>query len=232
MSSYSTKLLKISHNKIVKILFNIAEPRKSNVTLLIGPKCHSCMNGRLLNYLSNYLVKENVNVVRFDYPFVNKKIRRTLGINSFETIYRKVFHFIEQRDEFRNNYFFVAGESSSAIIASKIISHKIRGYIFLGYPQKAPFFLKIPLPNKLLFELKKPMFFIQGTNDEYSDNEKIELLVGALKPYARLMLIPEADHSLELLSTNKRSQENVDKEIADVILWFLSDVTNKLINKN
>lgn len=88
------------------------------------------------------------------------------------------------------------------------------------------------MPKRSLFALKKPMFFIQGTNDKYTDNKKIELLVGALNPYARLMLIPETDHSLKLLSNTKRLQKDVDKEIADIVLWFLSDVVNENINNN
>jgi predicted alpha/beta-hydrolase family hydrolase len=225
------ELLKISGRKTIRVSINEAQPKKSNVTLIIGSGYYNSMNERLLNFLSDHLVKENVNVIKFDYPFVNKKFKMFWGINHFKSIYKKVFEFIQDKKEFSNDYFFVGGKSLSSIVSTKIVSDKIKGYLFLGFPQKVTF-LKIPLSNRSLFTLKKPMFFIQGTNDKYMNNKKMELLVGALNPYARLMLIPEADHSLKLLSDTKRSQKDVDREIADIILWFLSDVVNKNINKN
>lgn len=225
------ELLKISGRKTIRVSINEAQPKKSNVTLIIGSGYYKSMNERLLNFLSDHLVKENVNVIKFDYPFVNKKFKMFLGINHFKSIYKKVFEFIQDKKEFSNDYFFVGGKSLSSIVSTKIVSDKIKGYLFLGFPQKVTF-LKIPLSNRSLFTLKKPMFFIQGTNDKYMNNKKMELLVGALNPYARLMLIPEADHLLKLLSDTKRSQKDVDREIADIILWFLSDVINKNINKN
>lgn len=231
MNKNNIELLKISHKKTIKVSINKAKQKKSNVTLIIGPGYYKGMNDELLNYLSDYLIAENVNVIKFDYPFANKKIKIFLGIDHLKKIYKKVFGYIQSKEEFKNDYFFIGGKSLSSIVSSRIISDKIIGYLFLGYPQKVTF-LKIPLPSKLLFALKKPMFFIQGTNDKYSDNKKIELLVGALNPYARLMLIPETDHSLKLLSNTKRSQKNVDKEIVDIVLWFLSDIVNKNINNN
>ncbi|MEA3500341.1 MAG: alpha/beta family hydrolase [Candidatus Marinimicrobia bacterium] len=231
MNENNIKLLKISHRKTIKVSINKAQQKKSNVTLIIGPGYYKSMNDRLLNYLSDYLVTENVNVIKFDYPFTDKKIKMFLGINNLKNIYKKVFEYIQSKEEFSNDYFFVGGKSLSSIVSSKIISDKIKGYLFLGFPQKITF-LKIPLPKRSLFALKKPMFFIQGTNDKYTDNKKIELLVGALNPYARLMLIPETDHSLKLLSNTKRLQKDVDKEIADIVLWFLSDVVNENINNN
>ncbi|MEA1986413.1 MAG: alpha/beta family hydrolase [Candidatus Marinimicrobia bacterium] len=215
----------ISKNKSISISIKIAKNKKSNVTLIIGPGYHHSMNENLLEYLSDKLIEEKVNVVRFDYPFKNPKFKMIFGLNSFVDIYEKVFEYIRNKDEFKNDYFFIGGKSLSSAVASRINSDKIKGYLFLCFPQKVTF-LKIPISNKSLFRLKKPMFFIKGTNDEYSDNRKMELLVGALNPYARLMLIPDTNHSLKLLSTEKRKQSELNKEIADIILWFISDVIN------
>ena len=71
------------------------------------------------------------------------------------------------------------------------------------------------------------MMFISGTEDKFADRGILELLMGALNPYAHLMMIPNTGHSLELLHEETRTQEELHKEIADILLWFMSDVIEK-----
>ncbi len=225
------KVLKISKRKAINLAVNEAIPKKSNITIIIAPGIRSNMEESLLISLTNHFIKGNVNVIRFNYPFLLKEIRLILGINSFKNIFRKIFHFIKSREEFRNDHIFLAGESFSSRALSRIKSKKISGYIFLGYPQHIPVF-KIQMSNRFLFDIEKPMMFVQGTEDNYSENRKIEMLVGALKPNAKLMLIPQTDHSFKLLSTKKRTQKDINKEISDVILWFMKDVVNDMYKIN
>ena len=105
------------------------------------------------------------------------------------------------------------------------------GYVFLTYPLHLPG-IKIPFSRKALIELKKPMMFISGSEDKLADRGLLELLMGALNPYAHLMLIPEVGHSLELPSEEKRTQDDLFKEIADILLWFMSDVIEKKVTSN
>jgi hypothetical protein len=75
------------------------------------------------------------------------------------------------------------------------------------------------------------MMFVSGTEDKYADRGLLELLMGALNPHAHLMMIPNTGHSLELLNEEKRSQDDLNKEIADILLWFMSDVIEKKLKK-
>ena len=89
--------------------------------------------------------------------------------------------------------------------------------------------IAVPSPMMRSIHHGTAMMFISGAEDKFADRGLLELLMGALNPYAHLMLIPEAGHSLELPDGTKRSQEDLYKEIADILLWFMSDVIEKKV---
>ncbi len=201
----------------------------SDVTLLLGHGRYNDMNQPLLKYLSETLPKENVNLVRFNYPFAedNKKF---VSKNKCKKAYLAAIE--DVREELPGTKFlFAGGKSLSAMISAVAAPEDVSGYVFLTWPLHTPR-IKIPFSRKMLFSLKKPMMFVSGTKDPFCDRGKLELLVGALNPYANMMLIPDAGHSLELPDEKKRTQKDVYKEIADILLWFMSDVIEKRTKSN
>lgn len=201
--------------------------KASDVTVVLGHGKFNDMTQPLLEYLAKELVSENINVVRFNYPFVDGG--KSKARSKARKVYDKVLEDIQS--ELPDTMLFIGGKSYSAVIASDIRDRSIKGYVFIGFPLNTGF-LKIKLPVKPLFKLEKPMMFIQGANDRFSDRGRMETLMGALNPYARLMLVPDADHSLELEDTEKRSQSDLNKEIKEIICWFCSDVITKELEKN
>ena len=201
----------------------------SDVTLLLGHGLYNDMDQPLLKYLSEVLPKENVNLVRFNYPFVEHNTR-FISKCKHKTVYKAALE--DVRSELKDSKFlFAGGKSLSAMIAASVAPKDAAGYIFLTWPLHTPK-IRIPFSRKALFSLKKPMMFVSGTQDPFCDRGKLELLVGALNPYAGLMLVPDADHSLELRDEKKRTQDDVYKEIADILLWFMSDVIEKRTKSN
>ena len=73
------------------------------------------------------------------------------------------------------------------------------------------------------------MLFIQGDRDPRAESEKIQNLVKELNPLAYLLMVPQADHGLKLINEEKRSQTDVDKEITEIIPWFMDEVLTKQI---
>ncbi len=198
--------------------------KPSDVTLVLGHGKFNDMYLDLFNYLKDLLPKENVNFVRFNYPFT-EHATRVISRKKCKIAYQAVLEDVQS--ELPNTKFlFIGGKSLSAIIASQLENIEVAGYAFLTYPLHLPT-IRIPFTRKSLFKLKKPMMFISGTEDKFADRGILELLMGALNPYAHLMMIPNTGHSLELLHEEKRTQEELQKEIADILLWFMSDVIEK-----
>jgi hypothetical protein len=196
----------------------------SDVTLLLGHGRYNDMNQPLLKYLSTVLPKENVNLVRFNYPFVEHH-RPFISHRKCMIAYRAVLDDI-MGELPATKFLFAGGKSLSAHLSAKLDPPEVTGFVFLSYPLHLPK-IRIPFSRKKLFALKRPMLFVNGSEDSFCDRGQLELLMGALNPYAHLLLIPETGHSLELRDTEKRTQEELNKEIADIILWFISDVIEK-----
>lgn len=212
--------------KKAETLINYTIPDKpSDVTLVLGHGRYNDMNQPLLKYLSGELPKEKVNLVRFNYPFVENP-HTLITPKRCKSVYQSVLDDITTELP-GTEYLFLGGKSLSAFISAALHSDKALGYVFLSWPLHLRG-IRIPLSRKNLFSLKKPMLFISGTEDPFCDRGKLELLAGSLNPFARLMLIPETGHSLELQGKGKRTQEEIDQEIAEIILWFMSDVIENL----
>ncbi len=211
--------------KKAEFLINYTLPDKpSDVTLVLGHGKYNDMNQPLIKYLSETLPKENVNVVRFNYPFLDSPspfISRRKCLIAYQTVINDIKSELPE-----SKFLFIGGKSLSARISAALNPSEAMGYVFLSFPLRIPK-IKISFSRKLLFKIKKPMMFISGTEDSFSDRGRLELMMGALNPYAHLMLIPNTAHSLELLHEEKRTQEDLNKEIADIILWFMSDVIEK-----
>ncbi|MCK4812692.1 MAG: hypothetical protein KAT14_02005 [Candidatus Marinimicrobia bacterium] len=211
--------------KKAEFLINYAIPNKpSDVTLILGHGKYNDMNQPLIKYLSERLPKENVNVVRFNYPFLDNPspfISKRKCLITYQAVINDV-----KSELPKSKFLFIGGKSLSARISAILNPSEAMGYIFLSFPLHIPK-IKISFSRKLLFKIKKPMMFISGTEDSFSDRGRLELMMGALNPHAHLMLIPNTAHSLELLQEEKRTQKDLNKEIADIILWFMSDVIEK-----
>lgn len=212
--------------KRAETLINYAIPdNPSDVTLVLGHGRYNDMDQPLLKYLSGAFPKEKVNLVRFNYPFVENP-HTLVTPERCKIVYQAVIDDITTELPM-TKYLFLGGKSLSAYTSAGLRSDKALGYVFLSWPLHLRG-LRIPLSRKNLFRLKKPMLFVNGSEDPYCDRGKLELLVGALNPFARLMLIPETGHSLELQSEGKRTQEEINLEIAEIILWFMSDVIENM----
>lgn len=211
----------------ILIEYNLPE-QSSDVTLILGHGKYSDMYFPLYEYLAKQLPKENVNFVRYNYPFIDNpknKPNKNKVKESYKAIMDDVKHELPN-----TKYLYVGGKSFGALMSSRYKNKDACGFVFLTYPLHSSF-LKLPIKKRSLFKIKRPMMFISGTEDKYADRGKLEMLMGALNPYAHLMLIPNTGHSLELLNQEKRSQEDLHKEISEILLWFMSDVIEKKMKK-
>lgn len=209
------------------IEYNLSE-KPSDLTLILGHGKCSDMNFSLYNRLAEVLPKENVNFVRYNYPFVDNmqaKFKYKQAVKCYQAIMDDVTHELPD-----TKYFFVGGRALGALISSRYNNKAACGFVFLSYPLHTAFW-KLPINYRALFQIKRPMLFISGAEDKCAKRSKLELLMGALNPHAHLMLIPDTGQTLELMNEEKRSQEDLDKEISDILLWFMSDIIEKKMKK-
>ena len=98
----------------------------------------------------------------------------------------------------------------------------VRGLVFLGFPLHPPGRPDDKRAEHLAL-VTIPMFFLQGTRDEFAGLELLRPVVKRLGDRATLHLVEGGDHSFKVPKKSGRSDEDVMGELARAIVtWSLT----------
>ncbi len=207
--------------------------RESDVLVILGHGLNTDMNDTVLEYLSRSLSREGLIIARFNYPFAERKWKGIPSVKSSVLLMKAVIDFMRKQAYIPDkNVIFTGGKSFSTLVSARFTAEKEYGKIFLGVPvQIKKFGLTIPVDLKPVLNQPLPMMFIQGSEDDTAPKQKIEMLMGKLNPRGYLLMIPEVNHGLVPVNIDKRSPEAINREIADIILWFVSETLRQKIKE-
>jgi predicted alpha/beta-hydrolase family hydrolase len=97
----------------------------------------------------------------------------------------------------------------------------VRGLAFLGFPLHPP-----GRPSeergKHLFDVHIPMFFLQGTRDDFASMQLLEPLCKQLGARATLKLFQDADHSFHVPARTGRKDAEVRAELLDALAAWIN----------
>jgi predicted alpha/beta-hydrolase family hydrolase len=116
------------------------------------------------------------------------------------------------------------GRMTSQAQAEIALPH-VRGLVFFGFPLHPP---KQPSIDRAahLFQVKIPMFFLQGTRDALAELPLIEPLAKRLGGRATLTLLKDADHSFHVPVRSGRTDEQVRKDMTEAFATWADSVVN------
>jgi predicted alpha/beta-hydrolase family hydrolase len=103
--------------------------------------------------------------------------------------------------------------TSTAVSQHKLAA--IRGIVFFGFPLHAPGKASNARAAHL-FEVEKPMLFLQGTRDKLAELTMLKPVCAELGKRAQLHRIDEADHSFHVPKRTGRSDGEIVTELAAV----------------
>lgn len=150
--------------------------------------------------------KENVNVLRFNFPFMDKRIsfgkryppdRMPKLIDCYKNVINNV---IETNYNSQNCLpLFIGGKSMGSRVAASIacddeIAIKVKGVFCFGYPFHPPKKTE-KLRLEPLQETLKPILVVQGERDTLGS--KIEVLDYEISKMCQLFFLADGDHSLK-----------------------------------
>jgi hypothetical protein len=100
------------------------------------------------------------------------------------------------------------------------------GLVYLGFPLHPP---GQPSDDraKHLFDVKVPMLFLQGSRDEFANQDLLQPLIRRLGSRATLRLFPEADHSFHVPKRSGRNDAQIRTEMLDAIAAWMESVLQK-----
>ncbi len=188
---------------------------------------HGAGAGQFSSFIVRFatgLAKRHIQVVTFDFPYMERGKRAPDRAPALEASYRAVVGEVLARHS--PGSLFIGGKSLGGRIASQLaaaddeLAKKLAGLICLGYPLHPP-----GLPNRLrdthLPRIQTPMLIVQGERDAFGSPDEIRAAIRSMKGRAQLFVVEGGDHSLSVPKSSPVPQEEIYRRVEDEIASWM-----------
>lgn len=177
------------------------------------------------------LAGRGIDVVTFNFPYMERKGRSPDPAARLEASYRAVLRATRERLERRGRLppqLMIGGKSMGGRIASQTVAADVRagrdpgvaGLVFLGYPLHPP-----GRPDKLraahLPAITAPMLFVQGSRDAFGRPDELRPVLADCAD-AELVVVEGGDHSFKVRGREAPPIEDVYATVQDAIAGWLA----------
>ncbi len=181
------------------------------------------MHHEFMEQITVLLNKANINVVRFNFPYMDKRIefgkryppdRMPKLIECYQSVINKLVN--EQKNTLP---LFIGGKSMGSRVAVTLaekneMSVHIQGVFCLGYP-----FHPAKKPEKLRLEplqlTKTPVLIVQGERDTLGSKD--EFLNYEISPLCQCVFLPDGDHSLKpRVKSGFTHQQHIEQAVLEI----------------
>lgn len=193
------------------------------------------MHHEFMEQVSGLLNKANINVMRFNFPFMDKRIElgKRYPPDRMPKLIDCYKHVIDQVSLMDNNQtllpLFIGGKSMGSRVAATIaadddIAKFIQGVFCIGYPfhpTKKPEKLRLePLQNTL-----KPVLVLQGDRDTLGS--QVEIAEYDLSPLCHTIFLPDGDHSLKpRVKSGYTHQQHIETAVKAIVKFIREESAN------
>lgn len=193
------------------------------------------MHHEFMEQVSGLLNKENINVLRFNFPFMDKRIElgKRYPPDRMPKLIDCYKHVIDNLSSMDNNQtmlpLFIGGKSMGSRVAATIaadddIAKLIKGVFCIGYPfhpTKKPEKLRLePLQNTL-----KPVLILQGDRDTLGS--QVEIAEYDLSPLCHTIFLPDGDHSLKpRVKSGYKHQQHIETAVKAIVKFIREESAN------
>jgi len=167
-------------------------------------------------------------VIRFNFPYRERGASSPSSMDSLAAAYRRVHDTLADYEACTPGPIFLGGKSLGAKVAAELVSRHHEGegllgegLVFLGFPLHAPD--KERVRTGSLRRVGIPSLFIEGTKDPFCN---LDLLYPALEDLAvpaRVFVVEDGGHSLEVPKSSARSQKEVYDSVIEEIAGFIRE---------
>jgi predicted alpha/beta-hydrolase family hydrolase len=173
-----------------------------------------------------------VDVVTFDFPYMQQKRRVPDPAPVLEASYRDTIEYARQQLPSAGHALFIGGKSMGGRIATHVASIDsdlpVAGLVLLGYPLHPP-----GRPDKRrdahLPALGRPSLFVQGSRDTFGTPEELRPILDTILPRPTLHVVEGGDHSLKVPragagSPGRMSQAETDAALQHAIVTWIRQI--------
>jgi predicted alpha/beta-hydrolase family hydrolase len=184
--------------KLGKVSIYITPAVNAKGIMLLAHGAGAGMKHPFMESLARGLAENEVTVVRFNFLYMEKKMKRpdppAIAEKTIEVLINHVHGL------FPDLHFFAGGKSFGGRMTSQRLSKEcppfVKGVVFYGFPLHAPGKPSMDRADHLK-NVSIPMLFLQGTRDALADMALMEKTCSTL-PSAKLVKFEGADHSFKV----------------------------------
>jgi predicted alpha/beta-hydrolase family hydrolase len=196
----------------------------ATAALLLGHGAGGDHRATLLAELARRLPTRGIAVGRFDFDYraAGKKLPDPMP--RLEARYERALADVAARVP--GVPVFIGGKSMGGRVATHLAARGVAcaGLVLLGYPLH-PAGKKDRLRDAHLPAVVAPMLFVQGTRDDLCDLALLRPVLARCGDRARLHVVEDGDHSLEVRRSSGRTSEQALVDVVDVVAAFLSEAS-------
>lgn len=193
------------------------------------------MHHEFMDHVSRLLNKANINVLRFNFPFMDKRI--ALGkryppdrMPKLIDCYKRVIDDLPVIDSNQAILpLFIGGKSMGSRVAATIaadddIAMMIQGVFCIGYP-----FHPTKKPEKLRLEplqnTQKSVLILQGDRDTLGSQIEVEQY--QISPLCQTVFLPDGDHSLKpRVKSGYTHQQHIETAVNALVKFIQEENAN------
>lgn len=163
----------------------------------------SSVNSFLVTHFHSALAAQGFLTVKFNFPYAEGRLRLLRKPDKKDALvycYRKVVDDV-RASQWKPADIFLGAISRGAAVASHVVSDgpnvpEVKGLFFLGYPLHRPG-MPDARGDKHLHKISKPMLFVAGTRDPYTEPKALKSTLSALGSKARVYWVEGANHAFD-----------------------------------
>lgn len=215
MKNISEKIRFVASKSSGEVSGLVIVPQDMNFFLVFAHGAGAGMEHSFMEEMSYTLSEAGIGTLRYNFPYSEKKKKSP---DPAPLLIETVHSAIKKAKDFAKGVPLLAGGKSmggrmTSMAASMDLVEDIKGIIFFGFPLHSP---GKPSDERALhlFNVKIPMLFLQGSRDNLADLQLLTPVITKLGDKATIHIVDGGDHSFHLPKTNKKTDDNVFKEVA------------------
>jgi uncharacterized protein len=226
VASIVPALVTITVNETTQVSGLMQRPARADACLVLAHGAGAGMRHPFMTAVADDLAALGIATLRYQFPYMEKHARRPDAAALCHATVRAAVdaaHRLEPALALIAGGKSFGGRMTSQAQAAAPLA-QVRGLAFLGFPLHPP---KQPSDTRgeHLTKVRIPMLFLQGARDAFAELPLLQALVQRLGERARLILLPDADHSFHVAARTGRT----DGEVRDEMLQALAAWTKSIL---
>ncbi len=202
----------------------VLEAEDPAALLVLGHGAGAPMTHPFMERLAAALAGEGISTLRYNFAYMEAGRKRPDYIRRLLAVVRSALR--AGRDFAGGMPLFAGGKSMGGRMTSTLVAERAQtggqvakdgldGLVFFGFPLHAPG-RRESVRGDHLAHVPCPMLFHQGTRDRLADLELLRPVLELIGPRATLHVVEGGDHSLGMLKSSGRTQDEVLAEVAGI----------------